>query len=230
MRFTIFVPSPARCGAAVVLLAWSSTAAAAPTGLGEAGSAAPGVLAEICENGLNDKDVWPAAPPAATETFSLPAFGFDRLPHKYVDDGVRGERPSPSLLRLRAPVDLPAGKHRFLIRARSAARLTVDGHPVVETPFPPKNGGDGSQADTERLVPLDLGPGYRFAPGGEYEKIAEFESAGGRQEVQMEVMVGGREGKSPRRVEVGETVVAVAVAGSAEWQILTPSIQRLPKR
>ncbi|MES2466742.1 MAG: DUF1553 domain-containing protein [Verrucomicrobiota bacterium] len=181
------------------------------------------VQAEICEDGLQDKDEWPAAPLAATESFSLPAFGLDVLPKKYVDDGVAGARPSPSLLRLTATVDFPPGRHRVLIRARSAARLSVDGVLIAQTPFPPKNGGDGSQPDTERLVPVDLGPGYRFAPGGEYEKVVEWETAGGRFAVQLEAMVGGREGKAPRRVEVGETVVAVSWAGSPDWSILAPA-------
>jgi mono/diheme cytochrome c family protein len=212
------------CTAVPVPPAWSGSGSSWPEGTVPDQE----VRAEICENGLHDKDAWPTEPPVATETFSLPAFGLNQLPHKYVDDGVRGARPSPSLLRLMAAVDLPAGTHRFLIRARSASRLSVNGPVVVETKFPPKNGGDGSQADTERLVPLDLGPGYRFAPGGEYEKIAEFQTAGGRHDVRFEIMVGGREGKAPRRVEVGETVVAVALAGSSDWRILTPSGQGIP--
>lgn len=216
------------CTAVSVVTVAAGTAVNSPAFVPESTPGGRIVQAEICETGLHDKDAWPVDPPAATETFSLPAFGLDQLPHKYVDDGVRGSRPSPSLLRLKATVDLPPGTHRFLIRARSASRLSFNGQVIVETPFPPKNGGDGSQADTERLVPLDIGTGYRFAPGGEYEKIAEFQTAGGTQNVEFEIMVGGREGKSPRRVEVGETVVAIALAGSTEWKILTPTGQRLP--
>lgn len=186
-------------------------------------AAAAAVRVEICEQGLNDVDAWPAVAPNATEGFEIGAFGLNQLPPKYVDDGVRGTRPSPSLVRLSAAVELPAGRHRFLIRARSAARLSVGGKVVAETPFAPKNGGDGSQADTERLVPLDPGPGFRFAPRGEYEKIEEFETAGGVMDVKFEVFAGGREGKGARRVEVGETVVAIAKAGSGKWELLSPS-------
>lgn len=180
------------------------------------------VLVEICEQGLNDKDAWPEVAPTTTESFEVPAFAIDQIPPKYVDDGIRGTRPSPSLVRLSAVVDFPPGKHRVLIRARSASRLTIDGQLVVETPFAPKNGGDGSQADTERLVPLDLGKGYRFAPRGEYEKFAQFETSGGLAQVQFEVFAGGREGKNPRRVEVGETVVAIAKLGGDHWELLSP--------
>ena len=186
------------------------------------------VRVEICEQGLNDKDAWPDPLPTATESFELQAFGLDQIPPKYVDDGIRGARPSPSMVRFSAVLELPAGKHRFLIRARSAARLSLNGVLVVETPFPPKNGGDGSQADTERLTPLNLGPGYRFAPRGEYEKIAEFESDGGLFEVRFDVFAGGREGKNPRRVEVGETVVAIARSGTEKWELLTPLSEAIP--
>ena len=200
-----------------------STAAAV-----NSGSGTTAVRVEICEQGLNDTDAWPDVAPIAAESFDIPAFGIDQIPPKYVDDGVRGARPSPSLLRLSAVVDLPSDKYRCLIRARSASRLTINGSVVAETPFAPKNGGDGSQADTERLVPLDLGRGYRFAPRGEYEKIVEFESPGGRVEVTFEVFAGGREGKNPRRVEVGETVVAIARSGSDNWELLTPSLVAIP--
>ncbi len=185
------------------------------------------VRVEICEQGLDDKDAWPQSEPEATESFHVPAFGLDRIPAKYVDDGLRGTRPSPSLVRLTANIDLPAGKHRMLLRARSAARLSIAGHLVVETPFAPKHGGDGSQ-NPERLVPIDLGPGFRFAPRGEYEKIGEFDAPGGIVEVRFELFAGGREGNKPRRVEVGESVVAIQKAGSTSWELLTPREQAFP--
>ena len=180
------------------------------------------VRVEICEQGLNDTDAWPDPLPTATESFEVKAFGIDQIPPKYVDDGIRGTRPSPSMVRLSAVVELPPGNHRFLIRARSASRLSLNGVVFAETPFPPKKGGDGSQADTERLVPQDLGPGYRFAPRGEYEKIAEYETGGGLVDVKFEVFAGGREVKNSRRVEVGETVVAIAESGTEMWKLLSP--------
>lgn len=186
------------------------------------------VRVEICEQGLFDTDAWPETSPGATESFQLQAFALDELPPKYVDDGVRAVRPSPSLLRMSATITVPAGKHRVLLRSRSAARLTVNDRLIVETPFPPKNGGDGSQEDSERLTPLDLGLGFRFAPNGEYERIAEWEAPGGSCAVRLEAFVGGREGKKPRRVELGETVVAVSWAGSSEWHLLSPNGVAIP--
>ena len=185
------------------------------------------VRVEICEDGLADKDAWPEEAPEATESFDIPAFGLDRIPAKYVDDGVRGTRPSPSLVRLVANIDVPAGKHRVLIRARSASRLWIDGKLMVETPFAPKHGGDGSQ-NPERLVPLDLGYGFRFAPQGEYERIAEFDANGGVVEVRFELFAGGREGAKPRRVEVGESVVAIQKEGTRAWELLSPRAEAIP--
>ena len=186
------------------------------------------VRLEICEQGLNDKDKWPVEALLAAESLEIPAFGLDTLPQRYVDDGLRGSRPSPSLLRLEAAVHFPVGRHRLLIRARSAARLTVGDKIIAETPFPPINGGDGSQAWAEHLIPLDLGEGFRFAPAGEYERIGEYESTGGPREVRLEAFVGGREGKAFRRVEVGETVVAISWAGTSQWELLTPAAARTP--
>lgn len=200
----------------------------APVQAAETPVVSTAVRVEICEQGLNDQDVWPAEKPAATEVFEVPAFGIDRIPPKYVDDGLRGARPSPSLVRMTATVKLPAGNHHILIRARSASRLTVDGVQIAQTAFAPKNGGDGSQADTERLIPLDLGRGYRFAPRGEYETICQYEASGVPVEVTFELFAGGREGKGARRVEVGESVVAVAKAGSNHWDLLAPTEVVIP--
>ena len=185
------------------------------------------VIAQICEEGLNDKDAWPATSLAAADAFAVPAFAIADLPAKYVDDGVRGERPSPSLLRLKATVHMPNGTHRFLIRARSASRLSIGGTQVADTPFV-RSAGDGSQHDTERLVPYDPGFGFRFAPAGEYEAVAEHTTAGGPVEVVFEAFVGGRDGKNPRRVELGETVVAVMWQGSTAWQLLTADDASIP--
>src|SRR4051812_14864723 len=97
------------------------------------------VRIEICEQGVPTDLLWPAASLRATETYSADVIGIFRTPQKYVDTGVRGDRPNPYMLRASALVELPAGKHRLLLRARGAARLFVDGQPkpILTTPFPP---------------------------------------------------------------------------------------------
>ena len=201
--------------ALLLIMACTAPVFAAPT-------PAKTVSVEICEQGLNDNDAWPEVAPVASEQFTIPAFALDLVPAKYVEDGVRGERPSPSLIRMIGSVELPAGTHRILIRSRSAARLFVDGRLAAENKFAPKSGGDGSQADSERLIALDLGVGYRFAPRGEYERIAEVTVPGGPALLKLEAFVGGRESKKARRVEPGETVVAISQQGTKEWHVLSP--------
>ena len=102
------------------------------------------VLVQICEEGIPAKNAWPAMAPLATETYTEEVFGFVEVPQKYVDTGVRGDRPIPFVLRAAAKVTLPPGKHRLLLRGRGSSHLHVDGKQVLTTPFPkPDSGGHG---------------------------------------------------------------------------------------
>ena len=185
------------------------------------------VLVQICEEGVPAKNAWPAISPQPTETYTEEAFGFVEVPHKYVDTGVRGDRAIPFLLRAAAKVTLPAGKHRLLLRGRGSAHLHVDGKRILATPFP---GGDGSGHGhvAEQETYLDLGPDFRFAPPGNQEAWCEFETKGGEHVVVIEMMVGGVMGKSKRRPELGETVVAWSRQDSESWELLSPGGSALP--
>lgn len=179
------------------------------------------VLIQICDEGVPAKNAWPPMPPAATETYTEKAFGLVEVPHKYVDTGVRGDRPIPFVLRAAAKITLPPGKHRLLLRGRGSAHLHVDGKQVLNTPFPkPDTGGHGYVKEQEGW--LDLGPDFRFAPPGSQEAWCEYESDGREHVFIMETMVGGIAGKSRRRPELGETVVAWSREGSQTWELLTP--------
>jgi len=186
------------------------------------------VLVQICEEGVPAKNAWPAMPPRATESFTEEAFGLVEVPHKYVDTGVRGDRPIPYVLRAAAKVTLPAGKHRLLLRGRGSALLNVDGRQVLNTPFPkPDPGGHGAVKEQEGY--LDLGADFRFAPPGNQEAWCEFETKGGEHVVVIETMVGGVIGsKGRRRPELGEMVVAWSRQGSESWELLTPGGSTLP--
>ncbi|WP_414663148.1 DUF1553 domain-containing protein [Horticoccus sp. 23ND18S-11] len=201
---------------------------AAPAGAGQ-------VTVEICENEVPRTGSWPATTLAATESFQEDAFGLFELPQKYISTGVRADRAFPTLVRASATVTLPAGKHRLLLRSRGAARLMVAGRVVLETPFDqPRQfavGNAGELPVEEQNAFLDLGPGYRFAPPGNREVWGEVEFAGGAGvPVVLETLLGGIEPKSkkPFRPELGETVVAIALAGTAEWKLLAPSGAGLP--
>ncbi|WP_439629603.1 DUF1553 domain-containing protein [Gemmata sp.] len=176
------------------------------------------VLVEICDAGVPGTDRWPLLPVPVAETLHAPAFGFSKLPHRYIDTGVREDRPNPFLLRASAVVAWPAGSHRVLLRARSASRLTIDGKVVLTTPFAP------NMADGHNPIPtkyLDLAPDFRFAPPGNREAWATLKLAAGPHVVVLETIVGGKVGKaSNRRPELGETVVAISPEGKPSFELV----------
>lgn len=184
------------------------------------------VTVELCEDWNSEKNVWPDRMLAATETYAAPAFGFFRVPHKYVAGGVRAARNDPYLLRGSAKLRLPAGTHRLLLRSRGAAALFVDDKPVAITPFPPP-GTDDKPVKVQDTF-LDLGGDFRFAPPGNRDAWCEFTSPGGEHRVVLETVVGYVIGpKTRRRPELGETVVAWSPAGSTDWYLLAPGRDRL---
>ena len=177
------------------------------------------VLIQISEDGVPKSNGWPNEP-VVTETYLEEVFGLFELPHKYVATGVRGDRANPSQLRASAVVDLPAGKHRLLLRGRGACRLFVDGKKLLETPPRPQDPG-GYEPLSVQDEYLDLGPDFRFAPPGNRDAWCEFETKSGEHFVILETMVGGITGGSTFRPDVGETVVAVSPEGSKSWSLLS---------
>jgi mono/diheme cytochrome c family protein len=194
-----------------------------------ASEAAPGkVLVEICESNIPRNGSWPETNAAATEHFFEDAFGLFELPQKYISTGVRADRAFPTLVRASAQVSIPPGKHRILLRSRGKARLLIDGQPVLETPFDqPRQfavGNAGELPVEEQETFLDLGPGFRFAPPGNREAWSTIVVSSPRTHIAIETLVGGLEPKSkkPFRPELGETVAAISLEGTAEWRLLTP--------
>ncbi|MBI5691766.1 MAG: DUF1553 domain-containing protein [Verrucomicrobia bacterium] len=213
----------------LLLLAWPvATALGAP-----ASPASSKVRVEICEEGIPADNSWPSQP-VVTEAYEEDVFGVFELPQKYVSTGVRADRAFPTLVRASARVVLPVGRHRVLLRSRGAARLTMDHQPVLATPFDqPRQfalGNGGELPVEEQDAFLDLGPGYRFCPPGNRESWGIYEvTSTAPVDVVLEVLVGGLEPKSrkPFRPELGETVVAIALEGTTDWQLLTPGPRRI---
>jgi mono/diheme cytochrome c family protein len=185
------------------------------------------VLVQLCDEGLPARNAWPETTPRSTDTYEEEAFGFFDVPQRYVDTGVRGDRPNPYLFRAAALVKLPAGKHRFLLRARGAARLYFDDKLLLTTPFPPQDSsGHGTVRKPESY--LDLGPDFRFAPPGNRESWTTFTSSGAEHVVVLETIVGGYIGRAKRRPELGETVVAWSRQDSDSWELLAPGKRVVP--
>jgi len=177
------------------------------------------VLVEICEEGVPVKTEWPAEKLAAAERWEQDAFAFFQLPHKYIDTGIRADRATPFLLRASATIELPAGKHRVLMRGRGACRLSIDGELLLSTPFPPPI------TDGHNEIPkdyLDLGPDFRFKPPGNRETWTHFTSTGGKHAVLLESIIGGKRGSGILRPEPGETVVAISLEDSATFYLAAP--------
>jgi mono/diheme cytochrome c family protein len=185
------------------------------------------VLVQLCEEGMPNRNAWPDVPPQPSESYREDAFGFFATPLKYTDTGVRADRGYPYLLRAAALVSLPPGKHRVLLRGRGASRLYFDDKLTLTTPFPPGDGsGHGRIFGPETY--LNLGPDFRFAPPGNREAWTTLESKGGEHLVVLETIVGSYVGTNKRRPELGETVVAVSLAGSESWQLLAPGTRVVP--
>lgn len=180
------------------------------------------VLVQLCEEGIPEANAWPVDQPRVTENYSEEMFGFVDLPQKYVDTGVRGERAIPLLMRAAALVTLPKGQHRLLLRGRGACRLYVDNKSVLTTSFPVPD-SDGHHHVAEQEGYLNLGPDFRFLPPGNREATCEVEGTGKPQLFVMETMVGSLTGKSKRRPELGETLLAWSKEGTETWALLSPS-------
>lgn len=185
------------------------------------------VLVQIAEEGMPDANAWPSEPPKVGETYTEDAFGFFEVPQKYVDTGVRGDRHVPFLLRAAANITLPEGKHRLLLRARGATNLYIDDKTVLTTPFPPSD-SDGHHLVAEQKEHLNLGSDFRFVPPGNRESWCEFTSTGKPIFIVLETLVGSYTGKSIRRPELGETVVAWSREGTDSWSLITPNKREVP--
>ena len=184
------------------------------------------VLVQICEEGVPAANAWPPEPPKVAESYEEDAFGLFQLPEKYVDTGVRGDRPNPCLVRAAGLVTLPKGGYLLLLRGRGAAHLYVDGKTVINNAFP-KVDGSGHGLVAKQDTYLNLGPDFRFAPPGNEESYVEYVSDGKEHLVVLETMLGGMSGKAKRRPELGETVVAWSKQGTEKWAVLSPGSRQV---
>lgn len=162
------------------------------------------VLVEVFEK-IPDQNRWTFVIPSPSERYVWESFYWTELAHKYTSRGVRGDRSNPHMFRASANVTLPSGPLSFLIRSRSMARLFIDDKEVVSNPFP-KSRSDGHN-DIYDIVEC---PHRSLRPlrAGDQETTCKFEGDGKPHRVTFEVLVGG--GK--RRIEMGETLVAISHA------------------
>lgn len=140
-----------------------------------------------------------------------------RIPQRYDDWGIRTGWASPLLVRMATDIQLPPGKHEFLLRARAQSRLWIDGQLVLKTDpitYVPPNGEE--PVTPVRKAPA---PSVRVAGYHQQEELGTFAINSDKPtRVVLEMVVGGPNA----RVETGETVVAVRLEDGAMFDVLTP--------
>ncbi len=130
-----------------------------------------------------------------------------QLPLKYSPKAIRVDRRVPLLVRAAGRVVIPHGKQRIILRAHNAARLSIDGRQVAETPF-----FDISPSAHGKVTELDrrLGAEVRAVPRGDRQAWYDLVGDGREHFVVVEWIVGG----GGRRPELGESIVAMGPPNS----------------
>lgn len=163
------------------------------------------VLMEIHE-GIPAKDSWDFTRPKPVESYTEPAFAMLRVPHKYSDKGLTLDRTNPFLLRARGKVVVEPDEYEILLRAKSAARLYVDGQLVAQTDFMNRN-SSGHEKVPKLAAPQRKGL-YPLAPGHQ-ETLASVSLDKGEHVFRLEMIVGGK----GLRADLGEACVAISHKG-----------------
>ena len=162
----------------------------------------------------------PAGPPA--DAYDAPALGFARLPAKVNARGIEVDRAAPFALDACATLEVPAGPHRLILRAKGAARLLVDGKVVAETaPIHPN--AAGHEGVPEPAPPEDAR--WREVAAGDQERVVAWDSDGRAHEVELRAVLGAK-GLRPEPGEMSVSVVAPggvpALVGGLPDHTLTP--------
>ncbi|MDE2680269.1 MAG: DUF1553 domain-containing protein [Verrucomicrobiota bacterium] len=158
---------------------------------------------------------WNYAATEAQATFHQSAFGVPFVPHKYNSKALIVERSDSFLLRAASKINVPKGKHRILLRARTLSRLYSDGEIIAQIQF---SSGNTSAHGKVSTAPKDHGGLTRFLRPGMQETVVDFESAGKQHLFLLEAFVGGK-GKRP---ETGGLSVSISING-APFKLLSPT-------
>ena len=185
------------------------------------------VLVQLCDGlpafdrWLNVGEQWPAESIRWTgEVFLLP-----RIPLQFDPWGIRAGWNAPVLLRMAGDVEIPAGKHRFLLRARSQSRLWINGKVVARTEPDTKRPPDGEEPVTPVAEPPFAGVrvhGYHQQETFGQATIAPDRS--GKSRVVLELVVGGK----GHRTETGEVCVAMLSEDGKSYNLLGAGTHRVP--
>lgn len=160
---------------------------------------------------------WNASAAKQRQQFLLSSVGFARLPRHYDDRGQITAPPALSLVRAAVRRPLSAGKYRFVVRAKNATRLYVNGKLIGEQGFMARNASGHEEVPqllksvSQQLPPISAG--HR-----EFEATVEVKT--GVHKIRVDTIVGGK----GLRAELGEFFVAWAAAddSTGEFYLLSP--------
>ncbi|MGB7325761.1 MAG: DUF1553 domain-containing protein [Rubripirellula sp.] len=145
----------------------------------------------------------------------------NRLPHVYDDHGVRDAYRDAVCLRVGADVALPAGTHRFVVRARGLSRLWIDDQRFDTTG--PISGKTDGHNPVEPLPERPAANMRRVAYGVEEKIIEHTVNTDSIQRVILETLVGGKS----LRAEPGETMVAVQLHSTGPFLLLRAATESM---
>ena len=151
---------------------------------------------------------WSAVPALKTDGYTEPAFAFASIPSKYNGRGVKVDRSRPFLVRAAAVVTLPAGEHRFLLRALGGARLALDGREIAIVEHIKRRSGDDNEPVPDQAAKMRV-PGVHLLAPGHKEALETVQGDGLPHVLTLEVFVGGK----LTRPDLGEVSVSVSVDG-----------------
>ncbi|MGH9719138.1 MAG: DUF1553 domain-containing protein [Bryobacteraceae bacterium] len=123
------------------------------------------------------------------ERYTEPAFGFVQIPRKFSMSAAPLDRSTPFVLRATYEQSLPAGTYQFRLRARGAARFSVDGKSLWQTKAQPPNtsGDDPVPPPVERNhSPL------RPAPYPHQDAVGTIELSEGKHQFLLVAVIGGK--------------------------------------
>ena len=207
----------------------------APAEMPELGELDPGVVRLSVTEGWPDPKRWlnqGEEVPEEHTVWSGSEFLLPRLPARFDDWGIRQGWKTPVLLRMAADVDLPPGKHQFLLRGRGLGRLWIDGELIVSTKGTYRKATNLESIDPIAEPPMAGGRPMGFsqeevfgsktvAAGGPVGVVAPtgVSNAKVKSRVVLEMIIGG----SKLRSETTELTVAYQPEGRTEYSVLLPS-------
>ncbi|GIW92793.1 MAG: hypothetical protein KatS3mg110_0834 [Pirellulaceae bacterium] len=167
---------------------------------------------------------WDFELPSPYLEYTQPWFVWCATPKRYTETGVIDRQPNPFLLRAESDVRFPAGRYRFLLRAKNGARLFVDEKLVAQTAWMSRN-ASGHEPVGDLVPPLVAG--MWLCPPANQEVVTEEVDLDGRlHRFRLEAIVGGK----GLRPEIGELTVAWRRVDNSDesFYVLAPERMDIP--